>query len=67
MEYEPEESAELELTPEEASLDFLQKVYRSPRQPLAVRMRAAAIALREPQANSDGSQQHEWERLRRDA
>src|SRR5580692_436676 len=45
MEYEPEESAELELTPEEASLDFLQKVYRSPRQPLAVRMRAAAIAL----------------------
>ena len=29
----------------ETSLDFLQKVYRSSRQPLAVRMRAAAIAL----------------------
>ena len=38
-------SAELELAPDEASLDFLQKVYRSSRQPLSVRMRAAAIAL----------------------
>src|ERR1700733_3540714 len=38
-------SAELELTPDEASLDFLQKVYRSSRQPLAVRMRAAALAI----------------------
>ena len=45
MEYEPEESAELELAPDEASLDFLQKVYRSSRQPLAVRMRAAALAI----------------------
>ena len=38
-------SPELELASGEASLDFLQKVYRSSRQPLAVRMRAAAIAL----------------------
>jgi hypothetical protein len=38
-------SAELELAPDEASLDFLQKVYRSSRQPLAVRMRAAALAI----------------------
>lgn len=38
-------SAELELAPDEASLDFLQKVYRSSRQPLSVRMRAASIAL----------------------
>ena len=37
--------AELELAPDEASLDFLQKVYRSSRQPLSVRMRAASIAL----------------------
>jgi|SRR6476660_4466326 len=44
IEYEPEES-EVELAPDENSLDFLQKVYRSSRQPLAVRMRAAAIAL----------------------
>jgi hypothetical protein len=40
-----EGSAELELAPDEVSLDFLQKVYRSSRQPLAVRMRAAAIAI----------------------
>jgi hypothetical protein len=45
MEYEREDGAELELAPDEASLDFLQKVYRSSRQPLSVRMRAAAIAL----------------------
>ena len=38
-------SAELELAPDETSLDFLQKVYRSSGQPLATRMRAAAIAL----------------------
>ena len=44
IEYKREE-AELELAEGETSLDFLQKVYRSSRQPLAVRMRAAAIAL----------------------
>ena len=38
-------SAELELAEGEASLHFLQKVYRSSRQPLAVRMRAAALAI----------------------
>ena len=38
-------SAELELAPDEASLNFLQKIYRSSKLPLPVRMRAAAIAL----------------------
>jgi hypothetical protein len=43
---EPEEERELlELAEDETSLDFLQKVYRSSRQPLSTRMRAAAIAL----------------------
>jgi hypothetical protein len=37
--------AELELAPDEASLDFLQKVCCSSRQPLSMRMRAASIAL----------------------
>jgi hypothetical protein len=44
IEYKQEET-ELELAPDEAAIDFLQKVYRSPRQPLAVRMRAAALAI----------------------
>ena len=54
---EPEEEREwLEVAEDETSLDFLQKVYRSSRQPLSTRMRAAAIALpvREPQAHRDG-------------
>lgn len=38
-------SAELELAPDETSLDFLQKIYRSSRQPLPTRMRAAMFAL----------------------
>ena len=43
---EPEEERELlEVAEDETSLDFLQKVYRSSRQPLSTRMRAAAIAL----------------------
>jgi hypothetical protein len=43
---EPEEERELlQLAEGETSLDFLQKVYRSSRQPLSTRMRAAAIAL----------------------
>ena len=33
------------LLPGETSLHFLQKIYRSPRQPIARRMRAAALAL----------------------
>src|ERR1700733_15339873 len=38
-------SAELELKPDEASLNFLQKIYRSSKLPLPVRMRAVAITL----------------------
>jgi hypothetical protein len=34
-----------ELGPNETSLDFLQKIYRSASQPIARRMRAASIAL----------------------
>jgi hypothetical protein len=41
-----EAEAELiELGPGETSLDLLQKIYRSPRQPIARRMRAAMAAL----------------------
>jgi hypothetical protein len=35
----------IELAPGETSLDFLQKIYRSIRQPMARRMRAAEFAL----------------------
>jgi hypothetical protein len=35
----------VELGPDETSLDLLQKIYRSPRQPIARRMRAAMAAL----------------------
>jgi hypothetical protein len=42
---EPEEERELlELAEDETSLDFLQKIYRSPKQPIARRMRAAIEA-----------------------
>jgi hypothetical protein len=46
MEYKASGDLELvELAPGETSLDFLQKIYRSPRQPIARRMRAAMAAL----------------------
>jgi hypothetical protein len=35
----------IELAPGETSLNFLQRIYRSPRQPIARRMRAAMAAL----------------------
>jgi hypothetical protein len=42
----PEDELELfELAPGETSLSFLQKIYRSPSQPIARRMRAAMAAL----------------------
>jgi hypothetical protein len=43
---ELEEEEELvELAPGEASLDFLQRIYRSTQQPMSLRMRAAIEAL----------------------
>jgi len=39
----PEE--QVELAPGETSLDFMQKIYRDPRQPMQRRMRAAEYAL----------------------
>ena len=42
---DPEEEV-IELVPHETSLDFSRKVYRSPRQPMSRRMRAAIEALR---------------------
>jgi hypothetical protein len=47
MEYKPmeEELETIELAPHETSLDFLRKVYRSVRQPMSRRMRAAIMAL----------------------
>jgi len=36
---------QIELAPGETSLDFMQKIYRSPRQPMARRMKAAEYAL----------------------
>jgi len=42
----PEEEPEfIELAPDETSLSFLQKIYRSPKQPLSRRLRAAMAAL----------------------
>jgi hypothetical protein len=35
----------IELGPDETSLDFLRRVYRSTRQPMSLRMRAATEAL----------------------
>ena len=35
----------IELGPDEASLSFLQRIYRSPKQPMSRRMRAAIEAL----------------------
>jgi hypothetical protein len=46
MEYKPVDGEELiELAPHETSLDFLRKVYRSVKQPMSRRMRAAIEAL----------------------
>jgi len=47
MEYKPRDEVEerIELAPGETSLDFLRKVYRSGRQPMSRRMRAAIEAL----------------------
>ena len=46
MEYRPiEEGEAVELAPGETSLHFFQKIYRSIRQPMARRMRAAEFAL----------------------
>jgi hypothetical protein len=47
MEYKPRDEGEeqIELAPHETSLDFLRKVYRSARQPMSRRMRAAIEAL----------------------
>ena len=42
---EDDEPEVIELTPSETSLDFLQKVYRSVRQPMSRRLRAAIEAL----------------------
>ena len=39
-----EEPDAIDLAPGETSLDFLQKIYRSPKQPIARRMRAAIEA-----------------------
>ena len=44
MEYK-DEGDQVELGPDARALDLLQVVYRSSRQPLAVRMRAAALAI----------------------
>ncbi len=46
MEYKPiEEGEAVELAPGETSLHFFQKIYRSIRQPMSRRMRAAEFAL----------------------
>jgi hypothetical protein len=46
MEYKPsDEPEEIDLTPSETSLSFLQKIYRSPAQPMSRRLRAAMAAL----------------------
>ena len=45
MEYKPSDEGQIELGPGETSLSFLQKIYRSPSQPMSRRMRAAIEAL----------------------
>jgi hypothetical protein len=46
MDYKPITTEELiELAPDETSLDFLRKVYRSVKQPMSRRMRAAIEAM----------------------
>lgn len=42
---EDSETEQIELAAHETSLDFLRKIYRSTRQPMARRMRAAQFAL----------------------
>ena len=62
----PEDELELfELAPGETSLSFLQKIYRSPRQPNARGDRS--FATRASKADCDGGQQHERGDLCRDA
>jgi hypothetical protein len=45
MEYQSGDAEPFELAPGETSLSLLQKIYRSPRQPIVRRMRAAMAAL----------------------
>lgn len=45
MEYKPSDEGQIELGPDETSLSFLQRVYRSVTQPMSRRMQAAMAAL----------------------
>jgi hypothetical protein len=45
MEYQSGDAEPFELPPGETSLSFIQKIYRSPSQPIARRMRAAMATL----------------------
>jgi hypothetical protein len=45
MDYKPSDEEIIDLAPGETSLSFLQKIYRSPMQPMSRRLRAAMAAL----------------------